>query len=382
MSGPWLRRATISAGVFTALLLATWFAVACFVAGALNSKAFDVDHSRPHLSLSVLSVTDETIVIDGQGAGEEDDWNRDGEFGLEGENGFGRIGSVLSRVDGTVEREFHIQRGTIEPGDAVRVEGFTWQGRPDETLGLADEQVTFDSELGPLGGWLVPGSLDSWVIFVHGKGATPDEALRVLPVVHALGFPAMAITYRNDEGVPPDPSEKYGYGETEWRDLEAAIDFVESRGASSVILYGYSMGGSIILSLIRHSDEADTIEAVVLEAPMLDLRSAVRHQASGRGLPGLLISTGMWVAGWRYGIDWDEFDYRAEAQDLEIPVLLLHGDGDSDIPIRDSREAAARNPKHVRLIEFSGAGHVRSWNLHREQYEEAVRGFLESLASE
>jgi fermentation-respiration switch protein FrsA (DUF1100 family) len=61
--------------------------------------------------------------------------------------------------------------------------------------------------------------------------------------------------------------------------------------------------------------------------------------------------------------------------------LILHGDADPDVPVGDSRKLASQNAEHVRLVEFTGAGHVRSWNLHREEYEATVAQFLGGLAS-
>ncbi len=381
MNRSFVRGLMIGAGAFVAFGCIVFAGASCYVAAKMDAAAFNVRHGPSDHPLLVESLTDDTVVLEGHGLDTDGDWNRDGVFGLEGDHGYGRVGSVLSRGNGTVTREFHLQLGTFSPGDRARIEGFTWRGSPAESLGMDSESIAFDSELGQLQGWFVPATGDDWVIFIHGKGASPDEALRILPTVHEAGFPALGITYRNDVGAPADPSGRYGYGSTEWKDAEAAIDYATSHGARSVVLYGYSMGAAIALATLRDSDLATNVEALVLDSPMLDLKSVIRHQAAGKSLPGLLTSAAMWTAGMRHDIDWESLDYMADGAALDKPTLILHGDADPDVPVGDSRELASQNAEHVRLVEFTGAGHVRSWNLHREEYEATVAQFLGGLAS-
>ena len=50
----------------------------------------------------------------------------------------------------------------------------------------------------------------------------------------------MIISYRNDRGLPQDPSGIFQYGVSEWKDVDAAID--EARTISeNVILWGISL---------------------------------------------------------------------------------------------------------------------------------------------
>jgi len=121
----------------------------------------------------------------------------------------------------------------------------------------------------------------------HGprQGATRQETLRLLSVVHDAGFAALVITYRNDEGQPADPSGQYRYGATEWRDLEGAVQYALGQGATAVIPVGISMGGGIVASFLQHSPLASRAVGVVLDAPMLNLGSAVDYGATQRGCP-------------------------------------------------------------------------------------------------
>ena len=99
----------------------------------------------------------------------------------------------------------------------------------------------------------------TWAIVVHGRGATRQEGLRILPTLTNLGMTAMVITYRNDRESIHDPNGQYGYGATEWPDLQAAVDYALAHGARDVVLYGYSLGGAITTSFLEHSDRASRV---------------------------------------------------------------------------------------------------------------------------
>jgi fermentation-respiration switch protein FrsA (DUF1100 family) len=54
-----------------------------------------------------------------------------------------------------------------------------------------------------------------------------------------------------------------------------------------------------------------------------------------------------------------------------VPILLIHGDADRNIPPRHSRELHALNPA-TQLWEVPGAPHVASYGTAPEEYERKV----------
>jgi len=141
------------------------------------------------------------------------------------------------------------------------------------------------------------------------------------------------ITYRNDEGLPPDPSGRYRYGATEWREVEAAVQYALDRGAPRILLYGYSMGGGVTLSFMYRSPLASDVCGIVLDAPMLDLDATIDFRADQRGIPGFLTQAGKKLADLRFDIGFGDVDYLGRSGELAVPVLLLHGELDDDISI-------------------------------------------------
>jgi alpha-beta hydrolase superfamily lysophospholipase len=101
----------------------------------------------------------------------------------------------------------------------------------------------------------------------------------------------------------------------------------------------------------------------ILAAPLVDARAAVAIcPASADGL-----RRGLAEARFRFGADrgpleafLDEHDLMLAVQSLQMPLLLLHAEGDEQVPVQHSRDLAALvTARGSRLIAVPG-GHHRS----------------------
>ncbi len=384
----WLRRRwkvviSVALLALVAVLVLITGGIGWYFAGVLRDDALAPDHAPDPLDLEVVAVAAAQITLRPAGAGDDDDWARDGRYGLQWEGGYAFVGAIIDRRDGQVVRSFEpIEGGAPEAGERARLDGFVFPGDPLQAHGLAFDEVAIEGERGPLAAWLVPGERSTWAIFVHGKGADRREGLRVLPALAAAGLPVLLISYRNDEGAPASTDGYYRYGAEEWRDLEAAVQFGLDRGAGDVVLVGNSMGGSIALAFIDRSPLASRVRGLILDSPVISFAATVDSGAKDRGVPGLVIWAGKRFASRRFGIDWDEADYRAEARALTVPLLLFHGNADERTPVAESDALAAARPDIVTYVRVPGARHVRSWNVDPAAYEAAVRDYLGELLEE
>jgi pimeloyl-ACP methyl ester carboxylesterase len=306
-----------------------------------------------------------------------------GRFRLEWVGGSALVADILGRNDHQVVRALGQQTGTpLKTGLRVRLEN-PYRGDPRTALGLGFDEVRLADRLGPLPEWVVPGSSPIWAIIVHGWSGSRHDGLYLLPALHALGIPAMLISYRNDVGAARGPGGLVHFGQTEWADVDPAVAYARAHGASGVVLIGASMGGAVVSEYVRHSSQASFVRGLVLDAPELDLAPDMRFGARAHGLRGplnwVVIGAGQLAMRLRAGINFGELDQIAHARDFRLPVLLYQGDADDAVPVSGADAFARARPDLVTYVRVHGAGHVAAWNVDPTRYEQSLHDFIQRL---
>ncbi len=248
------------------------------------------------------------------------------------------------------------------------------------------EEVEYQTELGAMDAWYLPAGGETWVIHVHGLGTTPAEAEPMFAPLQEAGYPQLAITYRNDDGQPEDPSGYYQYGVTEYKDVSAAISYALENGAEQVFVNSYSTGAAHTLGFMFR-EQRDRVVGAHFDSPNINFGETVNFNAAQRELPLLglpvpssLAEVAKFITSLRIGVSWGSLDYVDTAStSLNAPVLVHHGTADMTVPISTSLDFADARPELVRLIQVEGAGHVGSYDVDPEKYVDEVLTFLQSV---
>jgi pimeloyl-ACP methyl ester carboxylesterase len=367
----WPRVVALAVAAVLVLAAAAAGAVAWYFAGV----AVAVDHhvDRP---LTATLVAADRVQLPARA-----DALLPGRYGLDWAGGYGEVGPVVSRVGAVVVRSFTPRRGTLAPGTPVRLDTYAYDGDPGTALGLPFEEVRVHDAVGDFPAWYVPARAasarpGSWFVFVHGHNGNRGEALRYLRALHAAGLPVLVPTYRNDVGAPASPDGVDHLGDTEWKDVGAAVHWALDHGARDVVLGGWSMGGAIALQVADRSDVAGRVRALVLDSPVIDWRDVLQHQGAARGLPAAETTLAVWAVQRRFGIDLDRFDWPARGPDLRVPTLLVAGDADTYVPDGPAQRLAAARPGLVTLQLVPAAGHTQGWNVDPAGYERRLVTWL------
>lgn len=269
--------------------------------------------------------------------------------------------------------------GELASGMEVAIDPQVYTPDPG-ALGLPFTTVQVRGELGEMPAWKVAGRADTWAIVVHGINSTPQTGLRLLPALSHSGMPTLLITYREDLGAPASPDGLRHMGQTEWRDLQAAVRYALSHGAEHVVLAGYSMGGSIVAQFMQNSELASPqVVGLVLDAPALDWRKTIKFNATEMGSPAFSTLSVEWAIGARIDVDWNDLDAAGHPEDFQLPILLFHGTEDDIVPISISNEFAEELPRRVTYYRIPHADHTEAWNVDPELYERRLEAFLLKL---
>ncbi|WP_231935356.1 alpha/beta hydrolase [Dermatophilus congolensis] len=304
-----------------------------------------------------------------------------------------RIGHIVDRDDkaGTIIRRLEgIDFGEPEPGGG-RWDSYYWAVGPERAFGLPYEDVFIPSEVGPLPAWLVRaeevGRSRRCAVLVHGRGATRHETLRSIPVLHRLGWDVLVPSYRNAPGAPSSADGLYNLGLSEWRDVEASVDFAGRGGASEVALFGWSMGGAVVLQMLDLSPLSSLVTRVVLDSPVVDWVDVIAEQGRRRHIPPQLGTLAQSMIGARWSrrlvgvhepLDVARTSWQHRSGELAHPMLLIHSVDDEVVPVGPSRELAQLRTDLVRYEEWEVARHVKEWNTDPQRWEAVVADYLEN----
>ncbi|MGC3021629.1 alpha/beta hydrolase family protein [Brevibacterium sp. FAM 24630] len=290
----------------------------------------------------------------------------------------------------TVSREIlSVTRGDIRRAWRGRWTGIVY---PDPVAaGVNFDDIEIRSDAGRLPAWLLPTDhpepQETWAILIHGRASTRAEGLRAAPVLNTLGVPAIAMSYRNDAEVRVETTSRYGLGDTEWIDVDAAIDCAVARGAKNVVLFGWSMGGAIALQAASRGRNRRYVSSLVLDGPVVDWVNVLDGQAKKNLLPTpiakltLEMITQPWarpITGLETPLDLDRMDWVTRAAELDVPVLLIHSDDDEFVPSGPSHALASVRRDLVTMPTYSKAHHTKEWNIDPVRWEDDVANFLEA----
>lgn len=358
-----------------------------YFANAIRDDLLAVNQPTVDYDLQVVDVDSEAITLR-ETEGRDDELRAPGTYGLTWDGGVGRLGAIID-TSGSAEvtRAFEVLEGTPPalnaPADANKK---VFPPDPQRAFGVPFENVQYESRLGAMDAWFIPGSGDTWALMIHGKGADRSETLRAMEPFLEADMPIFSILYRNDADQPPDPSGFYQYGVTEWQDIDGAAQYAVDNGADEIVVVGLSTGAPIAVSFLGKSPLAGRVVGMVLDAPNLDVGRAVDFAASmrtmpiiDRDIPGSLVWTAKTIAEIRFGIDWGDLDYVDRAASVGFRMVDFHGLADKTVPIDVSQRLASSSRLGVALIEVPRGLHVGSWNIDPEAYTREIRDYLERI---
>jgi pimeloyl-ACP methyl ester carboxylesterase len=311
-------------------------------------------------------------------------------------NGTGHacIGEIVSSDDAAGTVTPVVER--VDTGDLWTAKAGIWSGYVYSTpqpLGLpySDVQIPVENGLAPA--WkFTPtqpsGDSSTWAIHIHGLGGSKAGALRGVPVADRLGYTSLVVSLRNDRDAPASADGRYQLGQTEWHDVEAAVSYAVGQGARQIVLFGWSLGASIALQLAASSEFRNLISRLVLNAPVIDWNSTLVASARSSMLPGWVARLGLqmlgssgarWVTGLDAPLDFRALDFLARADELRVPTLVIHNEGDRSTPFAISREFVSRRPELASLLTFPSAEHTQEWNSDPDGWDAAVENWLRNV---
>jgi uncharacterized protein len=172
------------------------------------------------------------------------------------------------------------------------------------------------------------------VVYFHGNGGSMRLRVDRFQRITAAGVGLVALSYRGYGGSTGRPTET---GLIE--DARAAYGYAAARYPGRIALWGESLGTGVAVALAAEKP----VTRLILDAPYtstVDIAAALYWYIPVR----LLMK--------------DQYRSDERIKRVTAPVLILHGEGDSVIPIQYGERLLAMIPGEKRMIRYPGGYHV------------------------
>jgi pimeloyl-ACP methyl ester carboxylesterase len=212
------------------------------------------------------------------------------------------------------------------------------------------------------------------IVLVHGMWSSWLEMAALGRDLHQNGFDVLLFDLRGHG--QSDPSRLY-LGRRERNDIRAVMAWAESAGFAEdrIGWLGYSMGGS---TLLMEAARNPRIHAAVIDSPYGDLPKLLNTQLSKHsGLPGWFNPGILLAARLCYGVRTDDLvPIRYARAWGQRPLLLIHGESDSIVPVDQAQKLAEAIGSSCLTLTLPGVDHVQAYQSDPDNYVRLVGRFF------
>ena len=217
------------------------------------------------------------------------------------------------------------------------------------------------------------------VLLLHGLG---DNRLGMMGYAQLFLAQGYVVLLPDARAHGTSGGELATYGLLERNDIHQWVDFLGNEfephlHPHCIFGFGESMGAA---QLLQSLDTRPNFCAVAAESPFANFREIAYDRMGqpfhlgpwlGRTLLRPIIEVAFLRARWKYGLNMETISPEDSVASTNIPVLLIHGQIDSNIPVRHSRAIHAHAPD-TQLWEVPLADHCGASSTAPKEFERRV----------
>jgi alpha-beta hydrolase superfamily lysophospholipase len=243
-------------------------------------------------------------------------------------------------------------------------------------VGLPFEEIVIPGRDGvELAGWWLPHNpaAEAMVLLFHGYNSEKSGLLPEALIFHALGLEVVMVDF---PGHGDSPGRQTTLGVREAEDVTTALDWARARWPErSIYLYGHSMGGAAVMrAMALHGAKPD---GAIVESVFDTLLDAIRFRFRLMSLPSFPAAELLLFWGGRQlGVDGFAHDIVAYADEVETPVLMIHGARDNRASIAGAERVFEALRVEKKFLVIESAGHVNPCVVEPGPWRDAVSDFI------
>jgi fermentation-respiration switch protein FrsA (DUF1100 family) len=174
------------------------------------------------------------------------------------------------------------------------------------------------------------------IIFFHGNAASLANRAVFFSLLRDAGFGVLALDYRGYGNSEGSPSEEGFYD-----DARATMDYARktlSIADNKIIIYGESIGSGVAVQMATEYK----IAALMLQSPFTSMTEAVKYHYPWLPVNILLK---------------DRYDSLSKIANINMPLLLFHGEKDTLVPFTLGKELFAHASEPKQAVYFPEKNH-------------------------
>ena len=224
--------------------------------------------------------------------------------------------------------------------------------------GVHYKDIYFEASDGyTLNGWLIAQPAAKYtVLFAHGNAGNISHRIEKLKFFSKLGCNVFIFDYRGYGKSQGRPSEKGLY-----LDAKAAYDYLLSHGIKqdTVIGYGESLGGAVVVDLALHT----TMAALIVDSSFTSAKDMIKF---------IYPFLPHWIFVSR-------FDSVSKIKTVSMPKLIIHSINDEIIPYRLGRKLYDEAGAPKEFLEIHG-GHNSNFFESEDILRSTIGDFIQRLS--
>lgn len=248
------------------------------------------------------------------------------------------------------------------------------------------ENVTISSTEGiKLYGWFIPAQNNTTekmniatIILAHGYNGNRVHMLRFAEFLYKAGYNTLLFDFRA-HGTSEGSVTTIGLKEAE--DAISALKYLQTRGdvnSSRIFLFGMSMGGAASIIASSYAEQNNVmVRGLITDSAFAELKP-IAEKTIARTLPAFpFVPLVIYFAQQYTKSDVNENRPVKYISTLrKTPVLLIHGSGDTLVPVDDANALYDNGNVPKQKLIFENVEHGQGYESYKEKYEQTVLDFV------
>lgn len=219
----------------------------------------------------------------------------------------------------------------------------------------------------------IKNKLNTWIIIVHGYTNNALEMLDVAYNFYKKGYSILLIDQRA-HGKSDGVYSTHGFYER--KDMLSWIDYINKKKKTKIILYGISMGGTVIMRTVGEN-LPDNVICAIEDCGFISNYDQFYNQLKYlKFLPKPIISSFNIFSSIFFGFNIYKFNPKEILMKGKVPFMFIHGTSDKLVPPKNAYDAYQLYKGKKKLLIIDGAKHMKSSIQDPKKYYNEIFSFI------